>query len=83
MDHTITLSREQKKLVEEKVQAGGYTSEREVVGAGLRLLDEHDRRVKKLRDMVHKGLESGGALPAEDVYAELRAKNQEQRQKGT
>ncbi len=74
MENTITLSHEQKKLVEEKVQSGSYTSEREVVGAGLRLLDEQDRQLKKLQEMIQKGLDSGPPIPAEEVFARIGKK---------
>ncbi len=74
MENTITLSHEQKKLVEEKVQSGSYTSEREVVGAGLRLLDEQDRQLKKLQEMIQKGLDSGPPIPAEEVFARIEKK---------
>ncbi len=75
MENTITLSKEQKKLVEEKVQSGSYTSESEVVGAGLRLLDEQDRQLKKLQEMIQKGLDSGPPIPAEEVFRNLRERS--------
>ena len=72
MSKTITLSNEQTKLVQKKVQSGDYTSESDVVGAGLRLLDEQDRQVKKLRAEIQKGIESGDPIPAEEVFRGLR-----------
>ena len=79
MANTITLSPKQQKIIEQKVRSGGYPSESDVISDSLDLLEERDRY---LREKVREAMASGGSIPAKDVYAELRAKNNEQRRKG-
>jgi antitoxin ParD1/3/4 len=83
----VSLTHELEEFVNNKVQSGHYTSASEVVRDGLRLLAERDQlyqiRLQELRKAVQEGLESGGSIPAEEVYAELHAKNKAQRRKGT
>jgi putative addiction module CopG family antidote len=79
MANTITLSPTQQKIIEQKVRSGGYPSESEVMSESLALLEERDRY---LREKVREAMASGGSIPAQDVYAELRAQNNAQRRKG-
>lgn len=74
MNKTITLTDEQEKLVAEKMQSGDYASEKAVIEAGLRLLDERDRQLKQLRAEIQKGIESGEPIPAEQVFARIEKK---------
>jgi antitoxin ParD1/3/4 len=46
-------------FIDAQVQAGRYGSASDVVRAGLRLLEEHEARVKALRDALVAGEESG------------------------
>lgn len=46
-----------------KVQEGRYSSASDVVRAGLRLLEEHEARVKSLQDALIAGEQSGIARP--------------------
>ncbi len=41
------------------IQTGRYNNASEVVRAGLRLLEEREQKVAKLRSAIHEGLESG------------------------
>ena len=71
METTITLSPQQKQIVEQKVRSGAYTSEAEVISDSLQLLEERDRYVQK---KVLEGLQSGLSIPAGEVFQELREK---------
>ena len=46
-----------------KVQAGRYGSASDVVRASLRLLEEHEDKVKALQDALIKGEQSGKPQP--------------------
>jgi antitoxin ParD1/3/4 len=48
-------------FVERQVAEGRYGSASEVIRAGLRLLEEHETKVKALRDAISAGIESGHA----------------------
>ncbi len=71
MENTITLSHEQKKLVEKRIQSGAYTSEREVITDGLNLLDKRDQF---LLEKALAGMNSGKSVPAEEVFARIEKK---------
>jgi antitoxin ParD1/3/4 len=46
------------QFVRQQVAAGRYPSETEVVSQGLRLLQEHEKKLEELRQMVLPALES-------------------------
>ncbi|MBB3593866.1 antitoxin ParD1/3/4 [Rhizobium sp. BK529] len=48
-------------FVERQIIEGRYGSASEVIRAGLRLLEEHEAKVKALRDAIGIGIDSGGA----------------------
>jgi antitoxin ParD1/3/4 len=50
-------------FIAEQVASGRYSSPEEVVGAGLRLLEEQEKKLEALRAALIEGEESG---PAED-----------------
>mgnify|MGYP006296108687 CR=1 FL=1 len=46
-------------FIDAQVQSGRYGSASDVVRAGLRLLEEHEAKVKALQDALNDGLQSG------------------------
>jgi antitoxin ParD1/3/4 len=50
-------------FIDAQVQGGRYSSASDVVRAGLRLLEEHEAKVKALQDALNDGLRSGEPRP--------------------
>lgn len=50
-------------FIDTQVQAGRYGSASDVVRAGLRLLEEHEAKVKALQDALIVGEQSGEPRP--------------------
>ncbi|GAA4226294.1 antitoxin ParD1/3/4 [Sagittula marina] len=50
-------------FIDTQVQAGRYCSASDVVRAGLRLLEEHEGKVKALQDALIEGEQSGKPEP--------------------
>ena len=62
------------KLVESKVQSGGYSSASEVVREGLRLLQQYDaERLRTLKLAIQEGLDSPIGPPLEELRSEAIA----------
>ncbi|CAO4177413.1 type II toxin-antitoxin system ParD family antitoxin [Methylorubrum populi] len=74
---TVTLG-EMQERVEARVRSGGYASVSEVVRAGLRALEREEAAVENaLGRKVQEALDDPGQpLPADQVFAELRAHHQ-------
>jgi antitoxin ParD1/3/4 len=78
---TFSLPTEHARFIDGLVASGLYASGSEVVRAGLRALQERDAAVERwLRDEVAPvydamAADPGRALPAETVFAELRARH--------
>jgi antitoxin ParD1/3/4 len=60
---SVSLGDHFTSFIDTQVQAGRYGSASDVVRAGLRLLEEHEARVKALQDALIPGEESGPARP--------------------
>ncbi len=74
----ISLTPELEELVNEKVKSGQYQSPSEVIGVGLRLLEERDKlnqvRLAELKEKIRAGIEAsdrGEVVDGEAVFAEL------------
>lgn len=64
-------------FVDAQVQTGRYGSASDVVRAGLRLLEEHEARVKALQNALIEGEQSGEPRPfdGEAFLKKLHAKH--------
>lgn len=95
MDMNISLTPELEQLVSDKVKSGQFQSASDVIGEGLRLLQERDERAGSLHRDVRGGFEAVergefseyeiGELPglAERVAARGRERLLEQERRST
>lgn len=60
---SITLGDHFSSFIEAQIAQGRFSSTSEVVRAGLRLLEEHEGKVKALRDALIAGEASGEPRP--------------------
>ena len=60
---SISIGNHFANFIDTQVQAGRYGSASEVVRAGLRLLEEHEAKVRALRDALIAGEDSGPPAP--------------------
>jgi antitoxin ParD1/3/4 len=76
----VSLPPQLEELVRQKVKSGLYACTSEVVVHALWLLDARDRfremKLEELRKEIQKGLDSGPATPAEEVFERLRKRNE-------
>lgn len=78
---TISLPDEHAAFVDKLVSSGAYASASEVIRAGLRALQERDAAVERwLREEVVQVYDAmqenpSRAIPAKDVFAEIRERN--------
>ena len=62
---SVTVGDHFADFIERQVQAGRYQSPSDVVSAGLRLLEEQELKIERLRAALIEGEQSGGATPFE------------------
>lgn len=60
---SVSLGDHFAEFVDSQVETGRYGSASDVVRAGLRLLEEHEARVKALQNALIAGEESGPPVP--------------------
>ena len=60
---SVSLGPHFTSFIDTQVQSGRYGSASDVIRAGLRLLEEHESRVKALQDALLAGLHSGEPRP--------------------
>jgi len=75
---TVMVSAEQAAALRRTVEDGEYASTSEIVQEALRdwmcKRNNELRDLEVLRGLIREGDESGPGIPAEDVFAELRAR---------
>ena len=69
---SISLGDHFTHFIDTQVQAGRYGSASDVVRAGLRLLEEHEIKVKALQDALIAGEQSGEPQPFD--FEEFKAR---------
>ena len=69
------------RFIEEKVRSGRFGNPSEVLRAGLRLLEDQERRreleLEKLRQSIEEGRRSGPPRSSDEVFDRLEAKYRE------
>ena len=71
------LGKTLEKYVNKLVDSGRYNSKSEVLREGIRLVQERESKLAALDAAIDRGLadaDAGRLIPAEDVFAELKAK---------
>lgn len=67
-------------FIKAQVKQGRYASASEVIRDGLRTLEERQKframKLEALRAEIQKGADSGPGIPAEKVFADVRARIQ-------
>lgn len=56
---SVTIGKHYESFIAQQLEGGRYGSASEVVRAGLRLLEEHEGRVERLRAALIEGEKSG------------------------
>lgn len=83
---TVTMPAEMAETLRAAVAEGDYASTSEIVRealrAWIRAQDAERRDLDLLRDAIRAGLSSGPPVPAEEVFAELRARYAERDGRG-
>lgn len=79
MPISADLGEKLEAVVNDLVANGRYNSKSEVLREGVRLVQEREAALVELMREIQKGVddfEAGRSYPAEEVFAELRAKYQ-------
>jgi antitoxin ParD1/3/4 len=75
---TVTMPQEMASALRAVIDEGEYASASEIVREAIRdwtrSRDEERRDLAAIRSAIREGLESGPGIPAEQVFAELRAR---------
>ena len=73
---SVTLGNHFESIIQKSIQSGRYSSASEVIRAGLRLIDEQERKVQLLREAIEAGEKSGHVKGFDPVkhLAELNRK---------
>lgn len=60
---SVSLGQHFTSFIDSQVQGGRYGSASDVIRAGLRLLEEHEAKVKALQEALNDGRQSGEPRP--------------------
>jgi antitoxin ParD1/3/4 len=56
---SITLGKHFESIIQKSIDSGRYASVSEVIRAGLRLIDEKERKIELLKEAIEAGEKSG------------------------
>jgi len=56
---SVTLGEHFEKIIEHSIESGRYSSASEVIRAGLRMIDERERKIDLLNKAIKAGEKSG------------------------
>ena len=73
----IALTEPQEAFVKQAVSEGRYASEAEIVDLGLRMVEEHDRKLAELRAMISESLKDTTPISAEEMDRDLEEQEAE------
>lgn len=71
------LGSDVEKTIADLIAKGSYSSESDVLTEGVRLVEARERKRAELEALIQEGLDdvaAGRTIPAEDVFAELKAR---------
>ena len=78
MPSSFALGEHFEKLMDDLIASGRYNSKSEIVRDGLRAIEDRERlrelKLQDLRAAIQEGEDSGPGIPAEEVFAEMRAR---------
>ncbi|HCR86031.1 MAG TPA: type II toxin-antitoxin system ParD family antitoxin [Alphaproteobacteria bacterium] len=60
-------------FIKKQVKSGRYNNASEVVREGLRLVEEREMKLQKLREEIEEAIAGGGAHTAEEALSAVRA----------
>ena len=66
----VSLNEHYENLVKQMIESGEFSSDTEVLQAGLQLLEKRQHKLEALRRDIQEGLESGVAGPFDDEAVE-------------
>jgi antitoxin ParD1/3/4 len=77
MARTVELDSHLEQAVTSLVRSGRFSSDREVLREGVRLIEERDARLAELDRAIERGVsdvEAGNVKPLDEVFDRLEAK---------
>jgi antitoxin ParD1/3/4 len=78
MPTSVALGPHFEAFIKEQLDGGRFNNASEVIRAGLRLLEDHEKlqalKLAELKAAIQAGIDSGPGVPAEEVFDRLEQK---------